>query len=95
MSLPLGAGNGSGSVLRDVSGTVEAAKNTTHVEAILLGDCGVVLRVVEGGRDGVARCDKSLLCFEWLDSTKIPKALRAAEPSRQKKKKLMWYFQLI
>lgn len=46
VSLPLGAGNGSGSVLRDVSGTVEAAKNTTHVEAILLGDCGVVLRVV-------------------------------------------------
>lgn len=46
MSLPLGAGNGSGSVLRDVSGTVEAAKNTTHVEAILLGDSGVVLRVV-------------------------------------------------
>lgn len=46
MSLPLGAGDGSGSVLRDVSGTVEAAEDTTHVEAILLGDCGVVLRVV-------------------------------------------------
>lgn len=34
----------------------------------------------------MARYDKSLLCFEWLDSTKIPKALRAAERSRQKKK---------
>lgn len=33
----------------------------------------------------MARYDKSLLCFEWLDSTKIPKALRAAERSRQKK----------
>lgn len=40
VSLPLGAGDGSGSVLRDVSGTVEAAVDTTHIEAVLLGDSG-------------------------------------------------------
>lgn len=36
----------------------------------------------------MARYDKSLLCFEWLDSTKIPKALRAADDERSRQKKI-------